>query len=75
MPLVVLLQPQQRPVDGRAAPPGGIHHSAVDGVRGREEPAGVLTRVMLIRFAPLGSGCAAARLPPQHRRVPALVPR
>jgi len=39
------------------------------------EQPGVITRVMLIRFAPLGSGCAAARLPPQHRRVPALVPR
>ncbi len=24
MPLVVLLQPQQRPVDGRAAPPGAF---------------------------------------------------
>jgi len=37
--------------------------------------AGMLKHLMLIRFAPLGSGCAAARLPPQHRRVPALVPR
>jgi len=36
---------------------------------------GLVTGLMLIRFAPLGSGCAAARLPPQHRRVPALVPR
>jgi len=34
-----------------------------------------ITALVLIRFAPLGSGCAAARLPPQHRRVPALVPR